>query len=286
MKRTTTNVLTLGVAFLILTGCSSPEVEPAPSTSSATVTETPAPEPSPVPEGVETSGRESTLPIIGVAVDTLGDYNRITIDETDPAMVFDKSAVTEETLEAYTEEEILDFQQTMVRYIAEEVIDSPVNVPDGDPKKTIEEFEKWWEENKDRMHPSQQEVLHDAVTDNPTGTTFLTMSQWRNKDNASDLGTTYTTIRNDDNTRVTDLDIDVAEITSGTEEGMKYMSLKADVKYFSPIDNGKTNAVERVDGAMLYTAVLEDGEWLIAGHDGKTTATIITEEVAEKEITP
>lgn len=81
-----------------------------------------------------------------------GEYLRSTIKEDDPAMQYDESVVEPGTLAAVPREALESAHKYNVSFIAEEVIDSPLN-------NGAVSVDSWWEENQNRFHPGVRDSI-------------------------------------------------------------------------------------------------------------------------------
>lgn len=255
------------ISSLFLSGCST-QAGPAPAdeqaTNSASSSASPSASATPSPTATEkTNSSKSGIPTKGGAgTDTNGEYAQTTIADTDPAMKYNLAIVDPAVLGAFSEEEVANFQKTMIRFVAEEVIDSSVNVPNGDVDVSIQEFEKWWAANSGLFYEGTAQELYDGVVNNPVDSSLLISSQWRDGK--------YEAERNSDNTRVSSRTITPTSITLADNNGLPYLNIFGTLEYSVPVKGGGT---ETVTGGFRYSSVLEDGKWKIAGYQSEYTST-------------
>jgi hypothetical protein len=115
------------VGALILTSACSASVAASPAGNSspsdsasetATPTATPTPTVTSLARGVVAKG---------VANDGIGDYLQTSITDGDPAMQYDPAIVDDAAKAHFSEAELTEAQRMIVRFIAEEAIDSTLN---------------------------------------------------------------------------------------------------------------------------------------------------------------
>jgi hypothetical protein len=87
----------------------------------------------------------------GVANDGKGDYLQTSIADTDPAMKYNPAIADDAAKAHYSEAELAEAQKVIVRFIAEEGIDSTLN--------NGTDIDGWFAANKDQIHPA----VHDIV---------------------------------------------------------------------------------------------------------------------------
>lgn len=189
-----------------------------------------------------------------------GSYMQSTISDNDPAMQLNPAILDESAV-------VLDFaeleaaQRTIIRFIAEEVIDSRLN---GDS----EDIDAWWESNKHKVDPSYHADLYQTLSE---GKNFVLRELWQKEE----YGDRYDYITSPDKVRIYDRDITPTAIWRQSGDGA--LALEAQVSYKIPVipNVGFTGTgIQTTSGTVAFVA-LEDaaGSWLISGfqHNIKTT---------------
>lgn len=193
----------------------------------------------------------SSVPVKEVANNGKGEYKQSTIAPTDPAMTYNPATADETIKSQYSPEQIQEAQQVVVKFIAEEGIDSTLN--DG------ADVDGWWAKNKDRIAPEFQTTVRSQLDQ---GRDFVARRSW-----GADNPQGFTYDYNKDATRVAERKIDVAQIYSVKDPDNSIL-VNTNVAYtVRGKDAAGTSIPINVKGNMMY-AVRKDaatGNWLIVG---------------------
>lgn len=249
--------LSLAFAMLALSGCEgSVTISPsgsATSSASESVASSPAPSVSATPAGDVAGAVINGLPTKKeLAKDANGSFIQTTISADDPAMKYDASVVDPNVTEAYTEEEVLAAQQFIVKFIAEEGLDSTLN----GTKTNIEIVDAWWAANKDKIDPTEEGFYEKLVANDN-----VYMPVYRYTGKKSEL------ISGDNVTHVNSRKIKISAIKAGFLEGKQRLgfNVKTETVYNILMDGKKT--VNSSNGDFIFTLTKdESGKWLISGY--------------------
>lgn len=191
------------------------------------------------------------IPVKGPANNGKGSYLQTTISDDDAAMRYDANIVDPTIAAQYSPDEIADAHRFIVRFIAEEGIDSTLN--DGT------DIESWWSRNKEKVAPEFQEKVKSQLLD---GREFVNRRSW-GQDNP--WGFTYAYLA--DQPRVKARTITTQKIFSVNDKDRSII-VKADVDYNMQVKRPEGSAsLNNVKGYMQY-AVRKDaatGKWLLDG---------------------
>lgn len=235
-KKITTALTGSALIFsIMLTGCSSSNNDSNPST-----TETFSSADSAAPK----------IPDTGEVMDNgKGKYLQSTINDDDPAMKMNRQLFLSDATAIYSEEELHEAQKTVVRFIAEETIDSTVQGGGN--------AEEWFAKNKDRFTPEYQPEVQKALKDSKSA--FLINSEIR--DEAG-----YDLKYDEKSVRVENRSILLKSITKASNDRI---NVSADIKYKLKTNDNKS---ETVSGEVSYIVTkTSDGKWLISGHKNKVS---------------
>lgn len=220
----------LGIGLLFgVTGCT-PEAKPAPENSISA-----------------SASANVKLPAAnnGATVNNgKGSYIQTTIDENDPAMKYNSNIVSDTAKAKYSEEQLTQAQQAVIKFIAEQTIDSTVQ-GGGSP-------DEWFAKNKDLIAPEFQEEAKKLIANTKSG--FLI-----DNPNRKDYGLKY----GDKDQRVVSRSIEVTKIDLATKERPL---VTANIEYSLKTDSGK---LEKASGKVSYAVTEVNGKWLISGYESK-----------------
>ena len=137
----------VAAALLFVTACAAegdPAAGPGSASSSPTATETSAPSEPPMP-----SAADYPDGIVPNGPSTIGadPYIRSTIADDDDAMQYDPSLAPSDVKAAFTKDQLFDALQFIVRFIAENYVDTPLINSAADDGKA------WFEQNKGVLNP-------------------------------------------------------------------------------------------------------------------------------------
>lgn len=220
----------------------SPDGTSSPS-ESASATPTPSPTPTSLARGVVAKD---------VANDGIGEYLQTSITDGDPAMQYDPAIVDDSAKAHFSEAELAEAQKVIVRFIAEEVIDSTLN---GGT-----DVDGWWAAHKDQIHPANQVMLTDLKSEND----ILARERWMAKRPGLSYAHGAGTSRVQERT-ITPLKLYYVE--SAEAQGVM---LDTQAFYEMPVTYGAGNKKVQSTTAEISIAVAKDpadGKWKIAGYN-------------------
>lgn len=184
-----------------------------------------------------------------------GEYLHSTITDDDPAMKYDPTVVHPGTESSLPREQLEDAHRFTVKYIANHVIDSPLN----DDASTVD---SWWEEHKGMYDPRYHEAIR-AEFDEKDGP--LVRNKWHKDVKEFD----YHYVYSPDETRISERSIKVTEIYY-TETGM--VVLTSDYSYSAKVPTPDGVGTERIKGTYTLglrpSSATMDG-WTISSYDSK-----------------
>lgn len=243
---------TVAGILLTATACAGPtQSTSAPST---TASEKAAPTSSPTPtKQVSATG----LPIKGPANDGRGDYLQTTIDDADPAMTLDPSIVEENATSRFSMDEIASAQKFIIKFMAEEGIDSTLNGNPNDPAT----IDAWWAKNKDKMDPSKQDLLLAGVHSEDVNQNFVMRPRFRE----GQYGLAY----GPNQTHIVSRTIKPKAIRAGETDGKTVIGLQSDLSFSVAVLRDGKDAIENVSAVMSYTVSKDpqSGSWKIIGNN-------------------
>lgn len=223
---------TLGLGLLgSVAGCSQP-VSPSPENSAS---------------ASASVGSNAALPYANggsVVNNSKGSYIQTTIDDNDPAMKYNDSIVSPALKAKYSQEKIEQAQQSVVKFIAEQTIDSTVQ-----GGGTADE---WFSKNNNLIAPEFRDDAKKLIANTKSG--FLI-------DNPSRSG--YGLKYGEKDTRVASRSIEVTKIDLASKERPL---ITANIEYSLKTDSGK---LEKASGKVSYAVTEVDGRWLISGYESK-----------------
>lgn len=192
---------------------------------------------------------------------TVGDvkYVQSTIVDDDPAMVLNLGLVNPESTASFTREDLQAAQATIVRFTAEEGIDSTLN-------GGVETPDQWWARNQNLFPAVYQDDIYETVV---SGRPFVQLETWQ-----KDYEGRYRYITAPDRTRVYNRSITVNSVWAPSPGAI---AVQMSVRYemlATPNVGRIGTGIQSSTGTMTYSATKDDsGKWLIDGydHDMKTT---------------
>lgn len=237
---------------LIFTSACSSSVEASPADTSSPAASAPASTaaaaavtfPYTLPNGIVAKG---------VAYDGKGQYLQTSITDTDPAMKYSPVNTDAEAKAHYSEAELAEAQKVIVRFIAEEVIDSTLNGGSSD-------VSGWFTAHKDQLHPSFWDFI---VKDLKEGGQPVARENWMLTQ--PDLAYAH----GPSTPRVTARTIAPLQFRYVTGYGLEGVMLDTNVTYDMAVtygENGKK--VQSTIAELSYSAAKDpaDGKWKIAGY--------------------
>ncbi|QHK20693.1 hypothetical protein GU243_14230 [Pseudarthrobacter psychrotolerans] len=187
----------------------------------------------------------------GVANDGKGDYLQTSIADTDPAMRYNP-AITDDAAKAhFSEAELAEAQKVIVRFIAEEAIDSTLN--DGT------DIDGWFAAHKDQISPVDQPLMLDDVKSSKD---IVARERWM----ATKPGLSY--VHGADTPRVTARTITPIALSYVEGNGEQGVQLDTTTSYEMAVAvDGKRKKVQSTTAELSFAAAKDpaDGKWKIAG---------------------
>lgn len=260
----TAAALAVGLSVLI-TGCSAPA---APEEAADTVSATPEPSPS------ETGPAGPSLPGGEIVQSAKGEYLQSTIAADDPVLKYDPSKTPGNLEEYLTPEQLQKGQEFALRYIVEEMIDSPLNNnPDAD-------VDAWWDEHKRLFDLGQHELFRDGITDE-TGPVL------RNRWQADVESFAYDYVYSSTETRFSNLNLNVKDLYF-TVKGVLVINTDFDVTAKVRTPDGIGYETLYADATLgLIPSDLNESGWVISYYKWDLTNADIPEpadsEIRQKE---
>lgn len=241
-------------ALIFTSACSSPQATSVAETPAASDAASAAATPSATP--TPTNKFPYTLPsglvAKGVANDGRGEYIQTSIADTDPAMQYNP-AITEDAAKVhFSEADLAEAQKVVVRYIAEEVIDSTLN-GGGNP-------DLWLAAQKGQIHPTYQDMLLQDLKD---GKDCVARESWM----ATKPGFSY--VHGADTPRVTLRVITPQKVRYVEGNGLQGVYVDTTAVYAMGVATDGVRKPDQNSTAELSYAVAKDaadGKWKIAAY--------------------
>lgn len=256
MKKGTlaTAVAGAALAALTLSGCTAtPGPEAKVSSVASSAPATPSATPSPTPTQL-VPGYTGTPAPPGKPV-AIGDkaYLQSTIADDDPAMVLNPGLVHQESTAYFTPDDLQAALATIVKFTAEEGIDSTLN-------GGLETPDQWWARNKDRFHPNFEHFIYEEIA---SARAFVLNEAWQKQYDGR-----YKYITAADKTRVQNRSITVNSVWSPSP-GTVAVQMDVNFEMLATPNIGKIGTgIQSSSGNMTYSATKdESGTWLIDGYD-------------------
>lgn len=245
-----TFVASVAMAALTLPGCAStpePEAEIANTASSAPAS--PSATPTQIVPGYTGTPAPGGKPV------AIGDttYVQSTIADDDPAMMLNPGLVHQETTAGLTPDELQAALATIVKFTAEEGIDSTLN-------GGLETPDQWWAGNKDRTHPDYAPDIYQNVS---SGGGLLQQEKWQKEYQGR-----YKYITAADKTRIYNRNITVKAVWC-PQPGTVAVQMDVSYEMLATPNVGRTGTgIQTTSGKMTYSATKDgSGRWLIDGYD-------------------
>lgn len=208
-------------------------------------------EASPTSEQSNSASANAPLPIANnnTAVNNgKGEYLQTTISNDDPAMKYNEAIVSDKAKDKYDEAELTAAQQAVVKFMAEQTIDSTVQGGGNG--------EEWLSKNESLIAPDFRDDVKTLLANPKSG--FLI-------DNPNRKSAGYELEYKKDAPRVASRKIDVTKIDLASQDRPQIF---ANVEYTLNTSDGK---VEKAAGAVSYAVTKVDGKWLISGYESKVS---------------
>lgn len=250
-------VAAAGIAgALIFTSACSASVAASPSGTSSPVGSASAaatPSATPSPTGSFPYTLPSGLIAKGIAYDGKGEYVQTSIADTDPAMKYSPVNTDAAAKAHYSEAELAEAQKVIVRFIAEEAIDSTLNGGSSD-------VSGWFTAHKDQIHPLNQDLM---LKDLKEGNQFVARENWM----AARPGVAYA--HGDSTPRVTARTIAPLQLRYVTSPTLQGVMLDTNVTYdMAVIYDEFGKKVQSTIAEISFAAAKDpaDNKWKIAGY--------------------
>lgn len=234
-------------SILLATGCSIGDHVTQALTEAAT--------PVPVPEVTITKSApkvQSDLTFKGLANDGKGEYLQTSISDSDPAMKYDPSIIDDETKSRFTADDLAAAQKIIVKFIAEEVIDSTLNGGNDDT-------DGWFEAHKDEIHPANWDSMIETLkSDN----SLLARELWM-KDKVG-----YSYVHGPTTPRVIARTINPKKLYFIENSKLQGLKLDATANYTMAVaKNGEPDGTQTTNAKISYAVSKDpaDGKWKISG---------------------
>lgn len=152
--------------------------------------------------------------------------------------------------------DLAEAQKVIVRFIAEEAIDSTLNGGDGD-------VDAWWAAHKDQIHPSYQGEILKTLRESSGDKTVLATENWMKS--KPDLS--Y--VHGDSTPRVSSRTINPTALRFVEDSQLQGVMLDTNVVYSMKVTRAAGPGVQNSTGEVSFAAAKDpaDGEWKIAGYN-------------------
>lgn len=245
-------------ALIFTSACSAPQATSATSTPTASDAASAAATSAATPSATPTSTSKfpytlpSALVAKGVANDGRGEYIQTSIADTDPAMQYNPAIAEDAVKSHFSEADLAEAQKVVVRFIAEEGIDSTLN-GGGNP-------DLWLAAHRDQIHPTNQEI---TLQELKAGKDVVAREQWM----ATKPGLSY--VHGADTPRVTMRTITPQKVRYIEGNGLQGVFVDTTVVYAMAVTADGVRKPDQNSTAELSYAVAKDpadGKWKIAAY--------------------
>lgn len=238
-------------ALIFTSACSAsdptPEIIP-PQTTSAEPTVSAEPTATPVsvklPDGII---------VKGVANDGKGIYLQTSISDDDPAMKYNP-AITDDAAKAhFSEAELAEAQKVVVKFIAEESIDSTLNGGNKD-------IDGWFAAHKNQIHPTNQSIM---LADLKAGKDAVAREQWI----ANKPGYSY--LHGDTTPRIQSRTITPKKLSFVEGNGLRGVTVETTAFWSMQVTGGSHTGIQHSTAEISYSVVkdaADGGKWKIAAY--------------------
>lgn len=246
----------VGVATMLfmVTSCSTGTAQVAPSpdsssSASASPSSTPTTpavsKPGDVINGIPTKAE--------LANDGKGDYIQTTISDDDPAMIFNPDLSIGTVPGLYTDADTAEAQKVIMRFIAEEGIDSTLNNNSLD----LATIDAWWAKNKDRINPANHDEFYSSLVKPDFFYAFVMRTQHRTAEFAYGA----------DKTRVTARTLTPKSHWTNSDKGIDYIGFEVEARFSMALVEGETVKQENVKATFIYSVTRSStGELVLSGY--------------------
>jgi hypothetical protein len=176
-----------------------------------------------------------------------------TIADDDPAMMLNPGLVDQESTTGLTPNELQTALATIVKFTAEEGIDSTLN-------GGLETPDQWWARNKDRTHPDYADDIYENIMSRGA---FLQHEKWQ-----TEYQGRYKYITAADKTRIYNRNIAVKTVWC-PQPGTVAVQMDVSYEMLATPNVGRTGTgIQPTSGTMTYSATKDgSGTWLIDGYE-------------------
>lgn len=241
-------------ALIFTSACSASEAAAPAGTAfpSASASASATPSATPAPTATFPYTLSSGLIAKGIANDGHGDYIQTSIADTDPAMQYNP-AITDDAAKAhYSAAELADAQKFIVRFIAEEAIDSTLN--------NGTDVDGWLAAHKDEMHPANQAGL---LSDLKAGKVVMARETWM----ADRPDLSY--VHGAGTPRVKSRTITPVKLRYVTSANLQGVMLDTTASYAMAVNRGTLKTTQSTTAELSFAVAKDpaDGKWKIAGYN-------------------
>ena len=190
----------------------------------------------------------------GVANDGKGDYLQTTIADSDPEMNYNASIADDAAKAHYSDADLAEAQKVVVKFIAEEGIDSTLNGGAGN-------IDEWYATHKDVILPANQPVMLKDLKD---GKSIVATEPWM----ARKAGYSY--VHGTDMPRVTERTITPEKLRYLEKNSVQGVMLDTKVNYKMAVTGGTHGGVQSTTGEVSFSVAkdaADGGKWKIAGYN-------------------
>lgn len=250
----------LAASALLTAGCSGGGTQAAPAPSESAVaaksSASGAPSQSATPSAAPSQVLAAGIVAKGVANDGKGPYLQTTIADADAAMQYNPAIADAAAKAHFSAADLAEAQKVIVRFIAEEAIDSTLNGGDGD-------VDAWWAAHKDQIHPSYQGEILKTLRESSGDKTVLATENWMKS--KPDLS--Y--VHGDSTPRVSSRTINPTALRFVEDSQLQGVMLDTNVVYSMKVTRAAGPGVQNSTGEVSFAAAKDpaDGEWKIAGYN-------------------
>lgn len=245
----------LAASALLATGCSGngAQAAPAPSTTESAASPEVSAKAAPTATAVPAAMLPAGIIAKGVANDGKGVYLQTSIADTDPAMKYDPALADAAAKAHYSDAELAEAQKTVVKFIAEETIDSTLNGGSTD-------VNGWFAAHKDQIHPANQAIM---LADLKAGKDDVAREQWI----AQRPGYSY--LHGDTTPRIKSRTITPTALRFVESGNLQGVMLDTKAAWTMEVSGGSHSGVQSTTAEISYAVAKDpaDGKWKIAGYD-------------------
>ncbi len=246
----------VAATLLFVTACA-PEGDPAVPSGSASPSsgpiDTPAPSAADYPDGIVPNGPAT----IGA-----NPYIRSTIADDDTAMQYDPSRASSDVKAAFTEDQLSDALQFIVRFLAENYIDTPLI------NSTADDGKAWFEQNKGILDPKNHDDYLTKLTTPGAGSTpgssagpVIPVLSFKNGDAVLEV------VYSQDEPRVTERTISLNDISLSTSGDAIFFDFDLESRMQATgADGNRPLWLYTTGPAELVVIANPDGRWYIADY--------------------